>query len=138
MAEQACLTFVYLVLVWFSWCFFYVFVCSLGVDNRHAFPTISLLTNTCVLVDIERLCMSVKYQVDEEPNSMQKSYRISPWGSHVDPIGDRNDIRESVCLFSMLVLCLSCFLFFTVYMLPKSILLPLPPPGPHGGGGGGP
>ena len=68
------------------------------------------------------------------PNRRGTQFHAEKWSnfvlsSHLDPIGDRNDVRELLLLFSMLGLCLLPSLSSSQIISPPN-LSPPPPPGP--------
>ena len=109
-----------------------------GVEKTiWPFQKRSFVDRCCCFRDIWWLCILVKtsnrrgtqFQAEKWPNFVM--------GSHADPIGDLNDVRELLLLLNMLGCCLSSYFFFLLICIPTLSVSPLPPlcPSPPGSTG---
>ena len=98
---------------------------------RSRLATVFVLQPTCLSLEASFLSKAVrffdddayfgKHEIDAERNTVQKSSRNLFLNSHLDPTGDRTEVRELLLLISMLKLCLGFFLlFFQICILAHS------------------
>ena len=103
-----------------------LFLANVFSNFRHVFfQKGAFSSKTIVFSCISWLCLFLKTPNRQETQFHAWGWSIFDLNSHLDPIGDQNDVwYVGLCLVFVCV--------------PTPVYPPPSPPGPHGGGGGGP